>query len=386
MGTGYCDQLFADRHHCETDLNVPREYPFMKHIHRQVLQYVRSGTKVVLATVIRSTGSTPQKPGSSALFGRQGLLAGTVGGGMLEGGVQSIAVSALDSGLSGQYDFNLDSVQGEEGALCGGETTVLVDADPGVFLKVFEDLERTIAGGSEGILVTVFPDSNDKEKTIRRYWIPEGDNKKIPSDIDPDLRHAMEEHLRQGIGRHFLEITLPPDETGLKRYVFFEKIRPLPRLIIAGAGHVGRALAHLGSLLDFEVTVVDDRKEYASRENITDAHHLVIGDVGQSMRELPMGDDTYVVIVTRGHNHDAEALKTCIGSGAAYVGMIGSRHKVATMRMQFLQEGWATTDQWDAIHTPIGIEIGSKTVQEIAVSIAAQLVQERNRKNEAHAT
>ncbi|HER07969.1 MAG TPA: hypothetical protein ENO20_03570, partial [Bacteroides sp.] len=155
-------------------------------------------------------------------------------------------------------------------------------------------------------------------------------------------------------------------------------------LIIAGAGHVGRALAHLGSLLDFEVTVVDDRKEYASRENIPDADHLVVRDVGQAMRELPIGDDTYVVIVNRSHNHDAEALKSCIGSGAAYVGMIGSRHKVASLRTLFLKEGWATADQWETIHTPIGIDIGSKTVQEIAVSIAAQLVKERNRKNEAN--
>ncbi|HER07792.1 MAG TPA: hypothetical protein ENO20_02675, partial [Bacteroides sp.] len=240
----------------------------MKHIHRQVLQYVRSGAKVALATVIRSAGSTPQKPGSSALFGRQGLLAGTVGGGMLEGRVKSIAVNALDSGLSGQYDFNLDSSQGEEGALCGGEATVLIDADPGAFLKPFEDLERTIAGRSEGILVTMFQDGDDGEKTIRRYWIPEGDSNQLPPDIDPGLRDAMKEYLREGIARDFLEITLPPDEARHKWYVFFEKIRPLPGLIIAGAGHVGRALAHLGSLLDFEVTVVDDRKEYASRENI----------------------------------------------------------------------------------------------------------------------
>ena len=92
-----------------------------------------------------------------------------------------------------------------------------------------------------------------------------------------------------------------------------------------------------------------------------------------------MGSDTYVVIVTRGHQHDADALRACITSGAAYIGMIGSRHKIALMRDRFLEQGWATPDQWDRVFTPIGLEIGSRSVEEIAISIAAQLVQERAR-------
>jgi xanthine dehydrogenase accessory factor len=89
---------------------------------------------------------------------------------------------------------------------------------------------------------------------------------------------------------------------------------------------------------------------------------------------------SYIVIVTRGHRQDAEALKPCFGSGAAYIGMIGSAAKVATMKQKFISEGWATEEQWDQVHTPIGLAIGSKSVQEIAVSIAAQLVQVRNSK------
>jgi xanthine dehydrogenase accessory factor len=356
----------------------------MKHIHRQVLEHIQSGKKTILSTVTRSSGSTPQKPGSSALFDRHGLLAGTVGGGLLEARVQAIAREAMDSGLSGQYVFNLDSSQGNEGALCGGETTVLIDANPAAFLKVFEDMDRAISRRTGGILLTVLRNGEDIHQTIHRSWIAEDELEKLSGNFEPVIREALEKIYRRETDREFLEVAFPGTGPEKEKEVFLEQIRPLPKLIIAGAGHVGKALAHLGSLLDFEVTVVDDRCEFASKENIPEADHFMVSDIGRAMREITYGKDAFVVIVTRGHKQDAEALKPWIGSGAAYVGMIGSKHKVAAMRKQFLEQGWATPEQWEAIHTPIGLEIGSKTVQEIAISIAAQLVLERNRKKEPH--
>ena len=133
-------------------------------------------------------------------------------------------------------------------------------------------------------------------------------------------------------------------------------------------------MCHLGSLLDFEVTVIDDRPEFANRERLPDADTIIVDDIGEAMRAVPISDDTYIVIVTRGHEKDADALRQCINSEAAYVGMIGSARKIKLMREKFLEEGWATSAQWNRIHAPIGVEIQSKTVQEIAVSIAAQLV------------
>jgi xanthine dehydrogenase accessory factor len=159
-----------------------------------------------------------------------------------------------------------------------------------------------------------------------------------------------------------------------------EVIFPPPHLIIAGAGHIGKALAHLGKLLDFYVTVVDDREDYANPAVIPDADQFRVGDYAGVMQSMQITGDTYIVIVTPGHKNDADVLKSCIGSGAAYIGMIGSRNKIELMRRHFISEGWATGLQWDAIHTPVGIDIRSKTVQEIAISIAAQLVMVRNRK------
>jgi xanthine dehydrogenase accessory factor len=176
------------------------------------------------------------------------------------------------------------------------------------------------------------------------------------------------------------EAPVPPGDTrpclveGEGRLTFIEPVLPLPRLVIAGAGHVGRAVARLGSLLDWIVTVIDDRPEFANAANVPEADEIVVGGIGEALRRIEDSADNYFVIVTRGHQKDAEALRAVIGRPAAYVGMIGSKTKTELMHGEFLKRGWATADEWGRVHAPIGLEIGSKTVEEIAVSIAAELV------------
>jgi xanthine dehydrogenase accessory factor len=206
----------------------------------------------------------------------------------------------------------------------------------------------------------------------------------LPPEFDSRIKDDVSSQVRSaGIG--FTELELTPSVRSLHEMVFLETIKPLPQLVIAGAGHVGKALAHVGSLLDFEITIIDDRPEYANRENIPDANHLIVEDIGKAMTELEIGSDTYIVIVTRGHSHDADALKPCIGTNAAYVGMIGSSNKVGIMKKRFISEGWSSPQEWSRIHAPIGLPIGSKSVPEIAISIAAQLVNVRYQKNKVNA-
>jgi xanthine dehydrogenase accessory factor len=159
--------------------------------------------------------------------------------------------------------------------------------------------------------------------------------------------------------------------------LFLEPWSPPPRLIIAGAGHIGQAVGRLGTMLDFEVTVIDDRPEYANAKRFPEAAKIIVADIGRAVRETPLGADAYLVIVTRGHARDADALRAAVKRPAAYVGMIGSRRKVRLLRRLFLERGWATPGQWARIHTPIGLPIGSRTVAEIAVSISAELVKIR---------
>jgi xanthine dehydrogenase accessory factor len=356
----------------------------MRSIHDRILEQIRSGMGTVLATVVRASGSTPQKPGSSALFGEEGLLAGTVGGGPLEGEVQHIAESVIISRASDQFYFNLDSEKGSDGAICGGEAEVLIDASPSAHLAVFERMEASLSERTDGYLLTGVSRKQDSGRTLRRYWIRGSSLEELPHDMGHDFKELIKDHLKYAERYGFVEIDLSsiPHQVEM---AYLEHIKPMPHLVIAGGGHIGKALAHLGSLLEFEVTVVDDRPEFASVNHIPDADHFLDMDFSAAMGEINTGPDTYFVIVTRGHVHDGEALKACIGSGAAYIGMIGSAHKVGIMRKQFLEEHWSTPEQWSSIHTPIGLDIGSKTVQEIAISIAAQLVEVRNKKMMANA-
>jgi xanthine dehydrogenase accessory factor len=353
----------------------------MKNIYLQILDQQSGNTPLVLATVTRTNGSTPQKPGSSALFGRQGLIYGTVGGGIVEGKVQKMAMEAVLSKESGHFQFDLaNDISNTEEAICGGQISVLVDANIDNYISVFEQVKQSIADRVPGVLITMVTGFTKKTVLINRYWMSETYKPSIPVEFIGKIEPVVMSLLSTGNPSDFreMEISIPDEEPS--SLFFLEPVFPAAQLVIAGAGHIGKALAHLGSRLDFEVTVIDDRPEYANSENIPDADHIIVKDIGEAMREFKKLSETYVVIVTRGHKDDAAALKPCIGSDLAYTGMIGSKNKIATMRMNFIENGWATGKQWEEIHAPVGLEIKSRTVEEIAVSIAAQLVLVRNSK------
>jgi xanthine dehydrogenase accessory factor len=235
-------------------------------------------------------------------------------------------------------------------------------------------LERRIPG----ILITIVGGSDESNKKIDRYWVTSDRKNDLPEKYPDFLTMEVEKMLSVSDPYYFKKINL--ESEGKEAFALLEPLFPPAHLIIAGAGHIGRSLAHLGKLLDFDVTVIDDRIEYANIKNIPDANHFIVEDIGKAIEEHNKDADTYLVIVTRGHNDDAKALKACVNSGAAYIGMIGSKNKIAQVHREFVHNGWATEAQWSAIHAPIGLEILSQTVEEIAVSIAAELVLVRNRK------
>jgi xanthine dehydrogenase accessory factor len=352
----------------------------MKNIYLQITEPEQQSQGLVLATVTASRGSTPQKPGCSALFVQNSLIAGTVGGGIVESKIQEYAGNCSSTKESAYLHFSMDSdIEMKEEAVCGGTISILVDADPHGSLPVFQDMRKSLASGKPGVLLTRVTAWGDPHVLIMRYWVNIETDLPLPDHFKGIIMQEVSNLLSSPAGAVYKELDLPvPGEKQTAKF-FLEPVMPLPWLVIAGAGHIGRALSHLGRLLDFEVTVIDDRKEYANHVNLPDADHIVVKDIGEAMKEEKKDNNTYIAIVTRGHSHDADALRPCIGSAAAYVGMMGSKKKVAKMHEEFIKNRWATEEQWQAIYTPIGIEIGSKTIEEIAVSIAAQLVQTRQK-------
>lgn len=352
----------------------------MKNIYLQITEEDKLKTRLVLATVTRTMGSTPQKPGSSALFSSQGLVSGTVGGGIVEGRVQDKALEAINSKKSGHYTFNLyNDISKIEEAICGGEISVLLDADPGSNMPVFHQLRKSIQDRIPGVLLTMVTGTDDSSVLISRYWFSSSSVPSMQKEYLDRIIPVANEMIAKRNSYDYREIELALNDKP-SSVILLEPVFPPEHLVIAGAGHIGRALAHLGSFLGFEVKVIDDRPEYANKDNIPAADHIIVKEIGKALSELKKTDDTYVIIVTRGHKDDAGALKPCIGSELAYTGMIGSRKKVTAMRENFIEKGFASREQWDKIHTPIGLDIGSQTVEEIAVSIAAQLIQVRNKR------
>jgi len=353
----------------------------MKNIYMQLLDHQSDISKLVLATVVRTIGSTPQKPGSSALFDLKGLKGGTVGGGVVEGRVQKHAIEAILSKKSGHFRFNLaNDISNKEEAICGGQIDVLIDANLNNSLSIFQQVKKSIENRIPGVLITMVTRFSDETVLINRYWMNDTFKPGMPEEFIVRIEPVVKNMLSEGNPSDYRELELTIQDEEPSSLFFLEPIFPPALLVIAGAGHIGKALAHLAKRLDFEVTVIDDRSEYANSENIPEADHILVKNIGEAFQELKKSDDTYVVIVTRGHKDDAAALKPCISSDLAYIGMIGSRNKIAAMRVRFLDDKWTTADQWDRIHAPVGLDIKSQTVEEIAISIAAQLVMVRNGK------
>lgn len=148
------------------------------------------------------------------------------------------------------------------------------------------------------------------------------------------------------------------------------------RLIVVGGGHVGLAVARIGEMVGFDITVLDDREEFANRERFPMAEHVINGDSGEALDHLEITPSTYMVLVSRGHKQDEDALRHSVARGAGYVGMIGSKRRTATVIQHLAEEG-IPREALEAVSTPVGLDIGAETPEEIAVSIIAEIVMVR---------
>jgi len=158
--------------------------------------------------------------------------------------------------------------------------------------------------------------------------------------------------------------------------VYIEAVHADPRLVVLGAGHVGKAVARLARFSGFRVTVADDRPEYANRDSVPDAHEIVVHEFGTVFSRVTADRSTFVLIATRGHNHDLDAVKAALRTDACYIGLLGSKRKKGLLLNALRDAGFTQADIRRVI-IPVGLPIGSVTPEEIAVSIMAQIIQQR---------
>ncbi|MFO0969153.1 MAG: XdhC family protein [Gemmataceae bacterium] len=337
---------------------------------------LEAGRPCVYCSVVETRGSTPQKAGAAMLVFADGSQAGTLGGGCVEAEVKRQALRTLAGDTPSApslLSFCLDDNYGwDDGLICGGRMNILaapLGAATAAYFHRFRGLVEAGQGCTEAAIIQDRPG-----------WPALGSR-----------------YLFDGAGRLMdqLAATGPPPDVAQRLVPLSSRPRAyhqpgvaylpvLPRitLLIVGGGHVGHAVARLAADVDFEIEVLDDRAAYSNQERFPGAH-CIVGDIGQTLAgmsgELTPG--TYALIVTRGHAHDEEALfhlaTTPPATSASSAASVRSNSSFRTC--------WRGVPRALRVHAPLGLDIGSQTVPEIAVSIVAELIAVRNRGATIHA-
>ncbi len=249
-------------------------------------------------------------------------------------------------------------------------------------MDIFEEIVAAKKSNQPLVLATVIESSGSapREEGARMLVRPDGS---ISGTIGGGAveQKVIEEamSLIKGGSATLLDYTLKDIgmECGGGMKVFIEPLVPSPQLLIFGAGHIGACIAQVGKMLDFSVTVVDNRPDFANKERLPWADTIIAEDYSTAIDKAGFNDRTYAVILTHKHAHDYEVLECCLNKTWAYLGMIGSRAKVAKVFDQLRSKG-VSDEIIQKIHSPVGIKIGATTPAEIAISILAEIIQERS--------
>jgi xanthine dehydrogenase accessory factor len=321
-------------------------------------EYLAKGDEGALATIVKKLGAAPREEGAKMFVGSDGKFYGTVGGGCIEAEVWQEARKVMKAGKAKLLHYTMDGRQLEdEGMICGGNVDIFVEPVKEKYRALYRaipELERVSTGA---LLVTRFSDEEFSKSLIR------GDGTVAGDPVDEE------------IGAHFQEYIAAKKPSVIGNTII-EPVQTSPILYIFGAGHVSHFVSRIAAMADFDVTVIDDRAEFANQERFPEATRVLAEDFAQVLDQLSFHGNEYVVILTRGHKHDALVLEQVMTRPTRYVGMIGSKRKTK-MVMDYMRQKGFDEKLLGTVYAPIGIEINSETPQEIAVSIVAELIKVR---------
>ena len=305
----------------------------------RALELARAGRRGAFATIAQATGSTPVPAGAKMLIGDTDRLAGSIGGGCVEGDVIRVAIEAEASGRPALLTHHLNAdLAGDVGLSCGGTVRIFVEplsADPGYLSAL-----AAAAGAAAGTVTTAIDWAGGPQKSFTPLTTdgPPGAAARITDD-----------------GRFVVE-----------------RLALAPRLLVFGAGHVGAAIARAAGAAGFRVTIADDRPEFADAARFPELEVRALPPDQVLDLFAPSPADA-VVVATRGHRNDAEILDRLVRMSVGYVGLLGSARKRAVI-LKALGSGGAPAEALAAVRVPVGLEIGAVTPEEIAVSVTAELI------------
>jgi len=352
----------------------------MRELLRELTAALDQGRDFVYCSLVETRGSTPQKAGAAMLVFPDGGQFGTLGGGCVEAEVKQRALRVL--GASGSrpevLTFHLDDNYGwDDGLICGGRMAILADpvaasnGRPKSASENYYRLYRELVDKGQGCTEAVILGDPTLDIPIGSRFLFDSNGQPSAGTVDKPVPHLVTENL--------IPLERRP-QPAVRHGIAYLPILPRITLLVVGGGHVGKAVARLAADVDFDIWVLDDRESYASRQRFPRAQRILVGDIGSQLQKLLPKDitpSTFCIIVTRGHAHDEEALYHLVRSAAGYVGMIGSKRKIKLIYEDLMAKG-ISTEGLRKVHAPLGFAIGSQTVDEIAVSIVAELIACRN--------
>ena len=349
----------------------------MPEIYKRLVQELTADRSAVLAAIVRQDGSSPRSLGSKFVVCRDGSLVGSIGGGKLEAMVIKAAEGLFgrDMALMMEIHMTGKEVAGTD-MICGGNVDVLVQGITPANTQAREILEavlRLLEKGGQGILaVGPLPDQDRESEVGMLLYRSEADV--IGSIGEEDaVKGMILSQAEKILGTNPTQVIY---ETPAGRPVVLEPLFSRPTVIIFGGGHISVNLAPILAMIDFRIVVVDDREEFANRERFPQAAHIVVADFENCFDQLEFTSKTYCVLVTRGHLHDKTVLEKVIDLPTRYVGMIGSRRKRNMLYDNLMNQG-VSPERLKEVYSPIGLDIGAETPEEIAIAIAAELIQSR---------
>jgi xanthine dehydrogenase accessory factor len=315
-------------------------------------RWVGEGLRAATATVVQTERSAPRDPGAVLAVSERGEVAGSVTGGCVEPAVYEEAQAVLAGGPPRLVTYGIaDDEAFEVGLPCGGTVHIFVDTlDPALVAPIAEavEAERPVAltmktsGAEIGEKHLVYSDSTD----------------------DGELGSKARELLARGETGF---VSVGEDE------VFVSSFAPRPHLYVFGAIDFASALASLGRYLGFHVTVCDARGKFVTPERFPDVDELVVDWPDRFLAAAPVDERTAICVLTHDEKFDVPILKQAVKSPAGYIGAMGSR-RTTERRAERLREEGVTEDELTRIHAPIGLKIGSRTPEEVAVAIAAEII------------
>jgi xanthine dehydrogenase accessory factor len=333
----------------------------IKDLYMAMLEKIDSGEDTVLATIVAEAGSSPRSAGAHILVDKNGRVTGTIGGGTLEYRSIQFAQGLLEQRQSRRKTYRLYRNDEEElGMMCGGNVDIFFQFVEGGDEKTASLIREGLARLEKDEDLWLFIDLTSPVDWIMALYsggslFPAGI--KLGGDDVHDLARNREVLVKKG-----------------GRRVYGEPIKFAGRVFIFGGGHVAQALEPVLESVGFRCIVFDNREEFVSRDLFPGAFDLITGDYDRIGEKITVGSRDYIVIVT--HAYDLAVLRQIIGKNCAYIGVIGSATKAAALKRQLAEEG-VSEETLSRINSPIGLKIKSETPEEIAVSIAGEMILRR---------